>query len=53
MAMLKVALANVRFPSSRDESVRIVLDAMDVAAKGGAAIVCFPECIVPGYRFGV
>ena len=52
MPVIKVALANVRSPSSRDESVEIVLHAMDVAAEGSASILCFPECIVPGYRIG-
>jgi len=50
MSTIRAALANVRFPVSRDESVEIVLSAMTLAAEGGAEIVCFPECIVPGYR---
>ncbi len=52
MPIVRVALANVRFPSSREESVTIVLDAMASASEGGAAILCFPENIVPGYRTG-
>ena len=52
MPILKVALANVRFPASASESVQIVCEAMEAAAAGEAAIVCFPECIVPGYRIG-
>lgn len=52
MNRMRIALANVRFPTSRDESVQIVLEAMAKAAAGKAAIVCFPECIVPGYRIG-
>ena len=47
---MQIALANVRCPSTPDESVAIALDAMSAAADGEAAIVCFPECFVPGYR---
>lgn len=50
MNPLRIALANLRFPSSRDESVAMAIDAIRGAARGGAAIVCFPECFVPGYR---
>lgn len=52
MAILRVSLANVRHPSSREESVSIVLEAMEAASDGGSLIVCFPECVVPGYRVG-
>ncbi len=50
MPNIRVALANVRFPSTREESLETVLEAMQAARGGGAAIVCFPECFVPGYR---
>jgi predicted amidohydrolase len=52
MSVLRVALGNVRFPTSRDESIQIVQEAMVEAARGGASIICFPECVVPGYRIG-
>jgi len=51
MSSIKIALANVPFPKSRVAALEIVLDAMKSAASGAAAIVCFPECILPGYRF--
>ena len=50
MPTIRIALANVRFPSSPKESLEIVLAAMEEASSRAAAIVCFPECIVPGYR---
>ena len=50
MAHVRIALANVRFPADRDESVRLATSAIAEAAAAGAAIVCFPECCVPGYR---
>ena len=50
MNRFKIALANVRFPRSPDESVSIAEEAIEQAAKAGAGIICFPECYVPGYR---
>ena len=52
MPSVRIALANVRPPANADDSVKIVCDAIAEAAKQQAAIVCFPECIVPGYRLG-
>jgi predicted amidohydrolase len=49
-APVRVALANLRFPASPDESVAAARDAVAGASAAGAAIVCFPECFVPGYR---
>jgi predicted amidohydrolase len=48
--LFRIALANVRFPGNLAESVQIATDAIHAAALAGAAIVCFPECFVPGYR---
>lgn len=50
MTLFRIALANVRFPTSPDESVEIARQAIDQAGREGAEIVCFPECYVPGYR---
>ena len=52
MSTIRIALANVRCPHSPQESLDIVLTAMKEASSGAAAIVCFSECIVPGYRIG-
>lgn len=46
--MLRIALANLRYPESPDDSVARVVAAL--AHAGGARIMCFPECYVPGYR---
>jgi predicted amidohydrolase len=46
----RIALANIRFPTSPEQSIRSVIDAIENAAIAGAEIVCFPECFVPGYR---
>lgn len=48
MATIRVALANTPFPSTRQESLEIVLETMNAASSGAAAIICFPECFVPG-----
>ena len=50
MATVRVALANLPYPENRDDSVARVVAAIGEAAGAGAAIVCFPECYVPGYR---
>ena len=50
MNTCRIALANVRFPATREESVSLAEQAIAEAARGGAEIVCFPECFVPGYR---
>jgi predicted amidohydrolase len=50
MPTLRLALANLRFPASREESVSLTTQAIEQTAAAGAHIVCFPECYVPGYR---
>jgi len=46
----RIALANLRFPATRDEAVALTTQAVADAADAGARVVCFPECFVPGYR---
>ncbi len=48
--MIRIALANIRFPESPEESITLTERAVVEAAEGGAEIVCSPECFVPGYR---
>ncbi len=50
MSTFRIALANLRFPASPEESVALAEGAIDQAAIERADIVCFPECYVPGYR---
>jgi predicted amidohydrolase len=47
---VRIALANIRFPASPEESIALAEQAIDQASIQGAHIVCFPECFVPGYR---
>ena len=48
--MFRIALANIRFPESREESVTLAQQAIAEAGAERADLVCFPECFVPGYR---
>ena len=50
MSLVRIALANLAFPETPQESVRLAVEAIHEAGARGAAIVCFPECYVPGYR---
>jgi predicted amidohydrolase len=50
MDTFRIALANIRFPSSPEESVTLAEQAIARASLEGAGILCFPECYVPGYR---
>ncbi len=47
---MRIALANLRYPESPEESIRLACDAIGEASRAGAKLICFPECYVPGYR---
>jgi predicted amidohydrolase len=48
--MFRIALANIRFPSTPEESVALAVEAIAQASEERADLICFPECYVPGYR---
>jgi len=50
MSTVRIALANLRYPAAPAESITLAEQAIVRASGEGAAIVCFPECYVPGYR---
>ena len=50
MNMKRIALANLRFPATAEESIEAARAAVAQASSEGAELVCFPECFVPGYR---
>ena len=50
MELFRIALANLRFPATPEESVALAEEAIGRASAAGAGIICFPECYVPGYR---
>ena len=48
--MIRIALANLRFAASPEESVALAENAVQQAAQAQAHILCFPECYIPGLR---
>jgi predicted amidohydrolase len=46
----RIALANIRFPATPEESVTLAQDAVTQASIKRADLICFPECFIPGYR---
>jgi predicted amidohydrolase len=50
MSVVRIALANIRYPETPDDSVARAEAAIAQAAREAAAIICFPEVYVPGYR---
>jgi predicted amidohydrolase len=50
MNLVRIALANIRFPATPEESIALAAQAIEQASIQGAGIVCFPECYIPGYR---
>jgi predicted amidohydrolase len=50
MNTFRIALANIRFPATPEESVRLAEQAIAQASIERASLICFPECFIPGYR---
>src|SRR5882724_8664625 len=50
MSTFRIALANLPFPATPEESIVLAEQAIAQASLDRAGIVCFPECFVPGYR---
>ena len=50
MDPLRIALANLRFPATPEESITLAEQAIEQASHKRARLICFPECFVPGYR---
>src|SRR5258707_3932387 len=50
MTTVSIALANLRFPATPEESVTLAEKALAQAADARAGVICFPECFIPGYR---
>jgi predicted amidohydrolase len=51
VSTVRIALANVRAPRTREESVDLATSAVAEAGRERATVVCFPECFIPGYRW--
>jgi len=50
MTPFRIALANLPFPASSEESVARAEEAIAEAGSASAGLIVFPECYVPGYR---
>lgn len=50
MGAFRIALANLRFPATREESIALAEQAVAQAGAARAGLICFPECFIPGYR---
>ena len=50
MNTFRIALANFRFPATREESITLAEQAIGQASIECADLICFPECFIPGYR---
>ncbi len=48
--LFRIALANLRFPATPEDSVAQAEQAIAQASVEHADLICFPECFVPGYR---
>lgn len=50
MNTFRIALANLPFPDTPEDSIEAARLAVAQASIEGAELLCFPECFVPGYR---
>jgi predicted amidohydrolase len=50
MSTFRIALANLEFPATPEESVALAERAVAQASAEHCDLICFPECFVPGYR---
>lgn len=51
MNTVRIALANIRIPTTPDESIHLATSAVADAGRQAVTVICFPECFVPGYRW--
>jgi predicted amidohydrolase len=49
-SIFRIALANLQFPSTPEESIMLAEQAIAQASSEHADVICFPECFVAGYR---
>jgi predicted amidohydrolase len=50
MSTFRIALANVQFPATPEESLTLAEQAIAQASTERVDLICFPECFIPGYR---
>jgi predicted amidohydrolase len=50
VSTFRIALGNIQFPATPEESVALAVQTIAQAHTERAHLICFPECFVPGYR---
>src|ERR1035438_6496726 len=50
MSTFRIALANLQYPATPEESIALAEEAIAQASSERAGLICFPECFIPGYR---
>src|SRR6266849_7117717 len=50
MDTFRIALANIQFPATPEESIALAEQAIAQASIERSDLICFPECFIPGYR---
>jgi predicted amidohydrolase len=50
MNKFRIALANIRFPATPEQSITLAEQAISQASAEHVDLICFPECFIPGYR---
>ena len=50
MNTFRIALGNVRFPATPEDSIMLAEQAIAQASIKRDDLICFPECYIPGYR---
>src|SRR5438067_915587 len=50
MSEFRIALANLQFPATTEESIALAEQAIAQASIERGDLICFPECFIPGYR---
>ena len=50
MSTFRIALANIQFPATPEQSIALAEQAIGEASIERAGLICFPECFIPGYR---
>jgi predicted amidohydrolase len=50
VSLFRIALANLQFPATPNESIALAEQAIEQASMERVGLICFPECYIPGYR---
>lgn len=51
MSRVRIALANLPVPATREASLQSATSAVAEAGEKNVQLICFPECFIPGYRW--